>query len=213
MVKVKRDVISADDVKTLLDYYHTNKSNNVKTPDAIRQRINLNDPTFPRELITSIVDTMLDQPHEIEYLAFLHSQKPFGIHTHGDIKLTNLYNIVSIMLQISDDDQQNGTVFFKNYLEGKPAIFNKSVGGTYPGNMQHISDYTVLPDYVDTDFPVDLHEKYLGHMNIDDVNGLTFDEYVDWIPGSVMTFPRRQLHCTSSGNSNKISILVATLTK
>jgi hypothetical protein len=74
-------------------------------------------------------------------------------------------------------------------------------------------DYSILPNYVDSDFPADLYQAYLTHMPVENVNGLTFGEYVEWSPGSAMSFPRSQLHCAASGNADKISILIATLTK
>ena len=212
MLKVSRDVLTPEQVQQLLDYYHAG-TNNVNTGEAIRQRINFNDPAFPKDVIISVLDKMLSQPYEVEYLAFLHSQKPFGIHTHGDVAKTNLYNIVTLQLQSSDNGDQSGTVFFDNYLEGAPAGFDKRSHRNWPPQMKQVIDYSILPNYIDTDFPANLYEKYLSQMPIDNVHGLTFGEYVEWAPGSAMSFPRSQLHCAASGNSQKISILVATLTK
>jgi hypothetical protein len=212
MPKVSRDLLDPEQVQKLLNYYHSG-TNNINTGEAIRQRINFDDPAFPKDTIISVLDSMLEQPYQIEYLVFIHSQRPFGIHTHGDVKKTNLYNIVTIQLESSDDSEQSGTVFFDNYLEGAPAGFDKRSHNSWPVQIKQVIDYSILSNYVKTDFPTELYEKYLSHLPIDNVNGLTFDQYVEWTPGSAMSFPRSQLHCAASGNSKKISILVATLTK
>ena len=212
MVKVNREALTTEQVQQLLDYYH-NGVNNVENRDAIRQGINFNDPLFPKDAIISVLDSVLDQPYEVEYLVFLHSKRPFGIHTHGDVKLTNLYNIVTIQLKSSDDGEQSGTVFFDNYLSGPPAGFDKRPDNKWPPQMKQVVDYSILDNYVDIEFPQDIYNKYLNHMIAENLNGLTFGEYVEWSPGTAMAFPRSQLHCAGAGNSEKISILVATLTK
>jgi hypothetical protein len=62
----------------------------------------------------------------------------------------------------------------------------------------------------DQQFDTVLHKKYLKHIPIEDLHGLTIDKVVEWKPGSVIVFDRTQLHCASSGHDQKIGVSIFT---
>lgn len=79
--------------------------------------------------------------------------------------------------------------------------------GYQPRNI-YVNDYSVVENFNDQPFSEELREKYCRHIPAEDLHGLTFEEYVEWNPGDVITFPRTQLHCASSGVMGKLGITV-----
>jgi hypothetical protein len=57
---------------------------------------------------------------------------------------------------------------------------------------------------------VENYNRYLQHLDIEDLEGLEFDCYVPWVPGDVIVFPREQLHAASSGVLPKLGVSVFT---
>lgn len=57
-------------------------------------------------------------------------------------------------------------------------------------------------------FPADIHEKYLSHVDIEDLHGLCVDKIIDWSIGSAMAFNGTQIHSASSAHSKKTFMTV-----
>lgn len=78
----------------------------------------------------------------------------------------------------------------------------------------YITDYSVVTNYQpDLEFDPETHAKYLNHIPIENLHGLTLDQVVPWVPGQVFTWDRTQLHAAGSGHSYKIGITVLTYLK
>jgi len=78
----------------------------------------------------------------------------------------------------------------------------------------YITDYSVVSNYQpELKFDPESHVKYLNHIPIENLHGLTLDQIVPWVPGQVFTWDRTQLHAAGSGHSYKIGITVLTYLK
>jgi hypothetical protein len=70
-----------------------------------------------------------------------------------------------------------------------------------------VTDYNLIGNYnPELIFDSETHEKYLKHIPIENLHGLTVDSIVEWQLGSVMTFDRSQIHCAGYGHTRKIGI-------
>jgi hypothetical protein len=79
--------------------------------------------------------------------------------------------------------------------------------------MRHtwISDYSTITNWQDRPF---LESDQLGtcqHVPLEDLYGLTLDQYVPWKLGSAIVFDRTQIHCTGNGDLGKLGLTVFTL--
>ena len=76
---------------------------------------------------------------------------------------------------------------------------------------QRTSNYTDVINYKpNQEFDSYIHQKYISHIPIQDLHGLTVDKIVEWKPGSVIVFDRTQLHCAASGHNRKIGVSIFT---
>ena len=72
---------------------------------------------------------------------------------------------------------------------------------------QFTTDYTLIENYrPDLQFDAAIHKKYLKHLPIENLHGLTIDSIVPWEVGSVITFDRTQIHCAGFGHKRKMGI-------
>jgi hypothetical protein len=72
-------------------------------------------------------------------------------------------------------------------------------------------DYSDILNYQpDQTFPEHLHQRYLDHIPIENLHGLSIDTIADWVVGDVMVFDRTQIHCAATGHREKIGITVFT---
>jgi hypothetical protein len=73
------------------------------------------------------------------------------------------------------------------------------------------SDYSNITNFKpDAKFDPDIHQKYLSHIPIENLHGLTVESIAEWNPGDAIVFDRTQLHCAASGHNRKIGISVFT---
>lgn len=80
------------------------------------------------------------------------------------------------------------------------------------GPEPRTSDYSKIINWdPNKKFDPDLHEKYLKHVPIEDLHGLTILKVIDWKPGMVFTFDRRHIHCAAyNGATSKTGIVMTT---
>lgn len=73
-------------------------------------------------------------------------------------------------------------------------------------------DYSSVVNYdPDAKFDEDIRQRYLSHIPIETLHGLTVDKVIEWQPGSAIVFDRQQIHSAASGHDRKIGISVFTL--
>ena len=73
------------------------------------------------------------------------------------------------------------------------------------------SDYSAVTNYR-PNRPIDraMYDRYLRHMPLEDLQGLTVEYIYDWQVGGALTFPRTQLHCAGFGHNRKIGVSIFT---
>lgn len=101
--------------------------------------------------------------------------------------------------------------FSRDVLHSLPELINarEHMRGYHPRNVI-INDYSGLQNYTGRPFNQDVYNRYLQHVDYEDLDGLEFDCYVPWVPGDVVVFPREQLHAASSGVLPKLGISIFT---
>lgn len=55
-----------------------------------------------------------------------------------------------------------------------------------------------------------LKSKYLSHIPEENLYGLNLEKIIEWCPGDVIVFDRRQIHSAGSGHNKKIGITIFT---
>lgn len=69
------------------------------------------------------------------------------------------------------------------------------------------SDYSEVLYYDKSiEFDSDTHKKYLHHIPIEDLHGLTIDSIYSWNVGDIVIFDRTQLHCAGAGHKIKLGL-------
>jgi len=269
MLKVYDQVLTQLEIAQLLDWFRQEDS---LVDDRLDVRskalVDWNHDTAPVNLLTKILDTVLDKDYEVEVALFYGSRISFRLHTdsgEGDGK--PLYKNVLIPLQFEGTAT---TVLFDNHYHGRHARFgrrpmspfwyslpnrfgqledvadvrkllqqcctdpesvtNFEVNNEFISALEHIiqkrsrtnarrpddyiTDYNSITNYQpDLKFDPETHVKYLTHIPIENLHGLTMDQVVPWVPGQVFTWDRTQLHAAGSGHSYKTGITVLTYLK
>ena len=73
-----------------------------------------------------------------------------------------------------------------------------------------VSDYTGITNLNNNDFPNDFHEKWLKHIPIETLHGLSIPEIAEWCVGDVISFDRQYLHSGTSCSKQKTFLAVFT---
>lgn len=73
-----------------------------------------------------------------------------------------------------------------------------------------VSDYTGITNLLDTEFPEDFHKKWLNHIPIETLHGLSVPEIATWQLGDVISFDRQHLHSGTSCSKQKIFLGIFT---
>jgi hypothetical protein len=118
------------------------------------------------------------------------------------------------LLQQIDNDPDGIT-----WIKVDPELRNTVVNLISARNSNSISkmdsrtyDYSDIINYdPESRFPEDCHRRFLDHIPIENLHGLTLEGIADWQPGDVIRFDRKQLHCAGSGHDMKIGITIFTL--
>lgn len=84
---------------------------------------------------------------------------------------------------------------------------NKKTGYIQPG--PRLNDYSTLTHYdPNKKFDKILHEKYLQHVDINDLHGLEIDQIFEWENGGSIIFDREQIHSSSSCHREKSFVTI-----
>ena len=140
------------------------------------------------------------------------TKKPFNRFSYNlrDIngELVHIQDLRELQQQY---DQGQNVPFSRDVLDSLSDLINarEQLHGYHPRNLV-INDYTSLQGYTGQPFNQDVYNRYLQHVDYEDLEGLEFDCYVPWVPGDVVVFPREQLHAASSGVLPKLGISIFT---
>jgi hypothetical protein len=132
------------------------------------------------------------------------------------------YSMQSIdgMIEIPDirvllDQCKNNPETVDNFIVDEKFIANlEQLVMSRSGNLgKRTSDYSQIIGYDPSlKFDASLHKQYMNHIDLESLHGLTIDKIVEWEVGSVIVFPRTQIHCAAAkaSPSRRIGLTVFT---
>jgi len=220
--KVYKNFFSSQELEDLLDLYSKlpltvhNKKQNVKKKRWIQNFDKKIETNFINKLKSVIGDFHMDNLKENNQDSlglFQESFGPIGIHADTGFNLADL--IYKQTLVPFDNNGQ--TIIFKNKFYGYATNFIndekeilefkdiKSEGKNRRSNI-HLDLYGNKP------FDKPIHEKYLKHIDYENLKGLEIELIYQWNKGDLVVFDRSHIHSASS-NIDKFKIGLATFTK
>ena len=220
--KVYKNFFSSEELEGLLDLYSKlpltvhNKKQNVKKKRWIENFDKKIETNFINKLKSVIGDFQMDNLKENNQDSiglFQESFGPIGIHADTGFNLADL--IYKQTLVPFDNNGQ--TIIFKNRFYGYATNFTndekeilefkdiQSEGKNRRSNI-HLDLYGNKP------FDKPIHEKYLKHINYENLKGLEIELIYQWNKGDLVVFDRSHIHSASS-NIDKFKIGLATFTK
>ena len=172
-VEIHKNVVDADTVQQLVDFFYTDKSGLDVRPDNISKNIDWSQNSWDKQTVKRILDQVLEPGYEVEYWMGMYradyrkGETYFPVHadTGLGVGLQDIYKNVLIPLELPQEPGLVGTVFFENYWHGP------------------MSKFTQAPYYK---FGYDLPDKHGGKTFVEDIRELRKQIVTD--PGSVKEF-------------------------
>ena len=205
--KVIKNIFNKEEIEKFINLYnelpttiHNKKQNVIKKRWIVEYGKDL-ERLFYKRLKNEIGDfkydnLKTDNGKEILGL-FQESYNPIGLHIDGGFNFEDLiYKQTLVPLS-----SVGSTVIFKNRYYGKSTSFTidkkelEIKDLKYGQNLrssEHLSLFGKKP------FDKELHQKYLNHEKIENLNGLEIELIYEWEVGSILIFDRTNLHCSSS---------------
>ena len=205
--KVIKNIFNKEEIEKFINLYnelpttiHNKKQNVIKKRWLVEYGKDL-ERLFYKRLKNEIGDfkydnLKTDNGKEILGL-FQESYNPIGLHIDGGFNFEDLiYKQTLVPLS-----SVGSTVIFKNRYYGKSTSFTidkkelEIKDLKYGQNLrssEHLSLFGKKP------FDKELHQKYLNHEKIENLNGLEIELIYEWEVGSMLIFDRTNLHCSSS---------------
>ena len=168
------------------------------------------------ERVSSIIgdfkmDNLKDEKGEDIYGLFQESYNPIGLHIDGGFNFEDqIYKQTLIPLT-----PVGSTVIFKNRYYGKSTNFTIDQKELEKKDLkygQNIRSKDHIGMFGKKAFDKEIHRKFLSHEKIDNLVGLEVELIYNWEVGSLLTFDRSSLHCSSSVIDGK-KIGLTTFTK
>ena len=128
---------------------------------------------------------------------FQESYNPIGLHIDGGFNLNDLIYKQSLIPLTP----VGSTVIFKNRVYGKSTNFTIDEEELKIKDLkygQNIRSSEHLNLFGNEPFDKEMHQKYLKHEKLDNLNGLKVELVYEWEVGSMLIFDRTNLHCSSS---------------
>ena len=219
--KIIKNLYNSDEINEFLELYkrlpttvHNKKQNVIKKRwlQGYNEKL---EKLFCKRLKKEIgdfkMDNLQDEKGKDIFGLIQESYAPIGLHVDAGFESNNqIYKQSLIPLT-----PVGSTVIFKNrFYDGSTSftmdpdeLSKKNLSyGQNKRSSKHLNMYGNKP------FDKDIHEKYLKHENIDNLNGLNVELIYEWEVGSMLIFDRSHLHCSSSVIEGK-KIGIATFTK
>jgi hypothetical protein len=165
------NVLTQDKIDTLLDWFHNGAGDVDNRVDVISKQPN--GQPWPEDLVKQVLDQILDQPYNIDYLSFIESRISFRIHADsGEQPNQPLYKVIIIPLYIEGDAS---TVFFDNYYHGIETRFSREKINPFAYNLPNrkgkfvaVDDVRVLLAQCETDpntvIDFDVTEEFIDQL-------------------------------------------------
>ena len=133
----KKNVISKDDINTLIDYFRIEDSRSDIRPDVISKHPRWNIDEWPQYIIKNVLDSVLDYKYSVDEVIFNESQISFRLHVDsGNTKQQRNGHAILIPLELDGDSH---TVFFNNYWYKDSTKFSKELIHPYSYNLKNIN--------------------------------------------------------------------------
>lgn len=166
---------------------------------------------YIQKLKAIISDFEMDNPETKNGLKslglFQESYKPVSLHVDTGFNFDKLI-FKQTLLPLSDIGE---TIIFKNRFYGCSTTFSidpKELAAK--GYNKRSSEHLNL--YGNKAFNKEIHTKYLGHENINNLKGLEVEMIFKWTMGDLLVFDRSNLHCSSNNiNKKKIGFTSSTI--
>ena len=158
--------------------------------------------TYIQKLREVILDFQMDNPKTKEGAKslglFQESYMPVTLHVDTGFDFEKII-YKQTLLPLSDTGE---TIIFKNRFYGCSTTFSidpkeLSAKGYNKRSSEHLNLYG------NKDFNKEMHEKYLGHEDINNLKGLEVEMIFKWKLGDLLVFDRSNLHCSSKNIKNK----------
>ncbi len=158
--------------------------------------------TYIEKLKRVISDFQMDNPktnNGTKSLGlFQESYMPVTLHVDTGFDFEKLI-YKQTLLALSDTGE---TIIFKNRFYGCSTTFSidpeeLSAKGYNKRSSEH------LKLYGNNEFNKEMHKKYLGHEDINNLKGLEVETVFNWKLGDLLVFDRSSLHCSSNNIKNK----------
>jgi hypothetical protein len=193
---VYKDVFSSSDITRLIDFYNLLPISDVKfSPNGkIFRNIKNSEYNFEDQDVFKILNPALTKilgPHQFTGGHWLDAHSPYTLHIDNisDFQKRNipvfqspLHKNVGVLIPLVEHQHFN-TVFFDHYFEIlEPGYIQKTAN-----NSMSLLDQSIM----------DLLDHHSAE-NLVDIQRFRLDRVVNWKIGSVLVWPRNQLHCSSN---------------
>jgi len=170
-------------------------------------------------------NTVPQQPNPEHPAIFLQKTKwtPFQYNLPGkNGKLVYVDDIRQLLDQVvSDSESVTDFYITEEFVDELRSLVKKRSTGRLEHNEQtdetgyvqctpRIQDYASwVTGYDETaTFPIDIHEKYLSHIDIEDLHGLCVDKIIEWSVGTAFAFHGTQIHSATNTHVDKTFMTV-----
>ena len=202
------NIFSQKEIEMMRDLYAIlpetvfNKKQNVRKKSWIQNYNKELDKTYFDKIKDVLghfkMDTLKSETGEDFYGLFHESFSPLPLHVDSgfDEKDIIYKQVVTPLSSFGD------TVIFKNRWYGKSTSFTidqdeikyKPKPGQNDRSCEHLGD---------EEFDKEIYQKYLTHLDINNLKGLKVDFIYNWKIGETLIMDRTHIHCSSSRINNK----------
>ena len=148
------------------------------------------------------MDNLLDESGKDCFGLIQESYAPIGLHVDGGFELKNqIYKQSLIPLT-----PIGSTIIFKNRFYEGSTNFTKDPEELKKKDLkygQNKRSSQHLDMYGDKPFDKEIHEKYLKHIDINNLKGLEIEMIYNWKVGDTLIVDRTHIHCASSRINHK----------
>ena len=199
----KVNIFSDKEIKMILELYNSlpesvfNKKQNVRKKAWVQNYNKELDQIYVNKLKDAIgdfkMDTLKSENGEDYYGLFHESFSPLPLHVDsGFDEETIIYKQIITPLIAPGD-----TIFFTKRWYGKSTTFtvNKEELKFKPKPGQNDRSCGHLGE---EEFDKEMHQKYLNHIDINNLKGLKIEMIYNWKIGDTLIVDRTHIHCASS---------------
>jgi hypothetical protein len=208
--------ISEDLIQWLL-WYWTQLPNKIDTGQRYRSFLHHTQP-WAGQLKIQLESLIAPYEQNFELITALIADDyaPGGVHSDGWIECYQEPGPVSktYLIPLQFEGEQSTVIF--NETSDRAISFNKYTGMGDAGLVTYSQvDPSEVLDTSKLLIDKELHNKYLEHIPLETLAGLTVNSVLDWTLGSAVSWPRKNFHCSGSflPNNNRISLILMTCQK